>query len=294
MLAIIIPYYKRTYFEETLKSLAIQTNKRFKVYIGDDASPENPAALLAKYEGKFDFIYHRFEENLGAKSLTLQWDRCIALSSDEEWLMVLGDDDVLGENVVEAFYRNLLEIEQVGSNVIRFAVQKINEHSSSISDVYVNPKIEKAVDFLFRKTRSSLSEYAFKKEKVIEIGFKNFPLGWYSDVLGVLEFSGHNTIFSINEAQVYIRISVISISGKDDNFKLKSKAKFDFYYYLLNQKYAFFSNEERKELFFMINKCYINDKKEFVLFFKISKLHLKNFLFKDYLSFIRFIFLKVL
>jgi hypothetical protein len=26
--------------------LANQTDKRFKVYIGDDASPENPASLL--------------------------------------------------------------------------------------------------------------------------------------------------------------------------------------------------------------------------------------------------------
>ena len=46
MLAIIIPYYKIVFFEETLKSLSEQTDKRFKVYIGDDASPENPANLI--------------------------------------------------------------------------------------------------------------------------------------------------------------------------------------------------------------------------------------------------------
>lgn len=38
MLAIIIPYYKFTFFEATLQSLANQTDQRFKVYIGDDAS----------------------------------------------------------------------------------------------------------------------------------------------------------------------------------------------------------------------------------------------------------------
>ena len=73
MLAIIIPYYKHTFFEETLQSLVSQTNKSFKVYIGDDASPENPGILLEKYQGKFDFVYYRFEENLGEKSLTQQW-----------------------------------------------------------------------------------------------------------------------------------------------------------------------------------------------------------------------------
>jgi hypothetical protein len=35
MLAIVIPYYKRTFFEETLQSLANQTDKRFQVFIGD-------------------------------------------------------------------------------------------------------------------------------------------------------------------------------------------------------------------------------------------------------------------
>ncbi|OOV29296.1 hypothetical protein BXU11_05095 [Flavobacterium sp. LM5] len=96
MLAIIIPYYKLTFFEATLQSLAAQTCQDFKVYIGDDASPENPAMLLEKYKGKFDFVYHRFATNLGGTSLTKQWERCITLSGNEEWLMILGDDDVLG------------------------------------------------------------------------------------------------------------------------------------------------------------------------------------------------------
>jgi hypothetical protein len=40
MLAIVIPYYKIRFFEATLQSVAIQTDKRFKVYIGNDASDE--------------------------------------------------------------------------------------------------------------------------------------------------------------------------------------------------------------------------------------------------------------
>ena len=63
MLAIIIPYYKFTFFESTLQSLANQSDKRFKVYIGDDASSENPIDLLGRYQGKVDFKYHRFESS---------------------------------------------------------------------------------------------------------------------------------------------------------------------------------------------------------------------------------------
>jgi glycosyltransferase involved in cell wall biosynthesis len=294
MLAIIIPYFKLTFFEETLQSLANQTDKRFKVYIGDDASPENPEILLEKYKGKFDFVYHRFDDNLGSISLTQQWERCIALSGEEEWIMILGDDDVLGENVVKEFYTNLLEIEKEKINVVRFATQKIDAEGVLLSNVYVQPRIEKATDFLFRKTRSSLSEYVFKREKVIEIGFRNFPLAWFSDVLAVLEFSEFKNVYTVNEAMINVRISDKSISGQKDNFNLKFKAKFDFYYYLLTLKYDSFSKTERKELFFMINKCYLNKKNEFILFYKISKLYLNKFLLKEYFRFIQLIFLQSL
>lgn len=290
MLAIVIPYYKITFFEATLKSLASQTNKQFKVYIGNDASTEDPVALLEEYKGQFDFVYHKFEKNLGGTSLVKQWERCIALTKNEEWLMILGDDDVLGKNVVKSFQENLLETEKDDISVVRFSTCKINEFGNSISNVYKHPKIENAADFLFKKTRSSLSEYIFNKKQLKEVGFKDFPLAWFSDVLAVLEFSNFGNVYSINEAMVYIRISGISISGKLDNSKLKEKAKFYFYAYLLTHKSQSFSDFEKKELYFRINKCFLNNKKEILLFFKISKIYLNKFLIKEYFSFIKAIY----
>ena len=62
MLAIVIPYYKLSFFEETLKSLADQTDKRFKVYIGNDASSENPINIFNKYKPRINLKYKKFEE----------------------------------------------------------------------------------------------------------------------------------------------------------------------------------------------------------------------------------------
>jgi hypothetical protein len=286
MLAIVIPYYKLTFFEETLKSLADQTDKRFKVYIGDDASLENPLELLEKYKGKFQFKYKRFENNLGGISLVQQWERCIAMVDDEEWIQILGDDDVLGNNVVEEFYKNTPKSTNE-INVIRFLTQKIDEKGLPISIIYKHPEIEKATDFLFRKTRSSLSEYIFRKKQVIDIGFKDFPLAWFSDVLAVLEFSNFKDIFSINNSLVSIRISEFSISGNKTNLTLKSKATFEFYYYLLTIKKDSFTNVQRDDLLLKINKCYINDKRKIFLFLNISKIYISNFLFMGYFSFLK-------
>ena len=232
MIAIIIPYYKLTFFEATLQSLANQTDKRFKVYIGDDASPENPIELLEKYKGRFDFIYHRFETNLGGSSLTKQWDRCIALSANEEWIMILGDDDVLGANVVESFYSNLSEINKYNSSVVRFASQIINEEGDKLSFEYTHPKLEMGIDFINRKfsklTRSSLSENIFKLEIVKQVKFRCFPLAWHSDDLAIYQFSNNEAIFSINDAVVCVRSSQFSITGGNDNIKLKSRATQEF------------------------------------------------------------------
>lgn len=244
MLAIIIPYYKRTFFEETLESLANQTNKLFKVYIGDDASPENPKDLLEKFKGNFDFVYHRFVDNLGGKSLTQQWERCIALSGDEEWIMILGDDDVLDSTVVASWYVHFNTF--CGqTNVIRYATKVKDDSLGIVSYVYHHPIWENAADSYWKKykdwSRSSLSEYVFSRSVFLKYGFKNYPLAWHSDDAAWLDFSDYKPIYTINESVVYIRMSSINISGKTDNLNFKQKSFFLFLKYILFKKASLFN-----------------------------------------------------
>jgi glycosyltransferase involved in cell wall biosynthesis len=85
-LAIVVPYFKLTFFEATLESLANQTDKRFKVYIGDDASPENPSSLLEQYKESINFKYKRFYNSIGSISLVKQWEHCMTMVQEEEWM----------------------------------------------------------------------------------------------------------------------------------------------------------------------------------------------------------------
>lgn len=251
MLAIVIPYYKITFFEETLKSLASQTDKRFKVYIGDDASHETPSELINKYKNKFDFVYFRFDNNLGSISLTKQWSRCIDLCDDEQWIMLLGDDDKLDESVVSSFYK-FHNIFCDKSNLIRFATKLIFEERKEESKRYSQPTWESATDSFFRKydatSRSSLSEYIFNKEVYLKYGFYDFPLAWSSDDRAWLEFSDGKPIFSINESIVYIRISSINISGKKDNFQLKNLSEIIFFKYIISEKIKYYNNKQKLRL----------------------------------------------
>ncbi|MFV8368174.1 glycosyltransferase family A protein [Flavobacterium sp. LB2R40] len=250
-LAIVIPYYKLTFFNDTLKFLANQTDKRFKVYIGDDASLENPEVLINSYRDKFDFVYHRFEENLGSISLTKQWERCINLSENEEWLMILGDDDYLENTVVASWYENY-HLFYKKAEVIRFASKMIIEEINTVSEVYTHPIWEAATESFYRKfehlTRSSLSEYIFSRTSYIKYGFYNYPLAWNSDDRAWLDFSDNRPIFTINECVVFIRISTINISGRKDNISIKNISVIQFYKFMVLNKLQFYNKQQRERL----------------------------------------------
>lgn len=252
MLAIVIPYYKLTFFEETLKSLFNQTDKRFKVYIGDDASPENPLSLLEKYKDKFDFVYHRFEENFGDTSLVKQWERCIANLDNEKWIMILGDDDYLENNVVASWYKHYDSFYKK-SNVIRFASKSVNmKLNGVVSDSFTHPLWEKATDSYYRRfkgmTRSTLSEYVFSKEVFLKFGFYDFPLAWHSDDAAWLSFSDHKPIYTINESNLFIRHSSFCISGNEGNQNLKNIASEIFYATCIMKKIYLFTKVQRIDL----------------------------------------------
>jgi glycosyltransferase involved in cell wall biosynthesis len=289
MLSIVIPYYKLAYFEETLQSLSIQTNQKFNIYIGDDASPESPSEVLSKYKGKLNLNYKRFDQNIGATSLTKQWERCLLMTKNEDWVMILGDDDVLGENVVNEFYNSIEKITKNNCNVIRFATQKIDNDSKIISDVYLHPEVEKSTSFLTRLytewSRSSLSEYIFNKKSLLQKGIIDFPVAWHSDIVLVLEISDFKEVYSINNVLVYVRVSKDSISGSSSFIKQKAKADADFAQYLINNLKRF-SKEEQKIVVARIEKMALNNRKQFKFGLKVMLLHLRKLDFSKTFSFI--------
>jgi len=206
--------------------------------------------------------------------------------------MILGDDDVLGDNCIAEFYERIDTIKEI-ANVIRFASCNIDENGKEISKVLQNPIIESSLDFFFRDRRSSLSEYVFNKSKISLVGLKNFPLGWCTDILAVLEVSNFGNVFSISDAIVYVRISDKSISGNKANQKLKSQASFDFLYYLITKKKRFFNTSQKDKLTKEITGIYLNNKKNIYWFLKLSMFFCNNFLFYDYFNFIKSILLNV-
>jgi glycosyltransferase involved in cell wall biosynthesis len=253
MIAIVIPFYKVVFFDETLNSLANQIDKRFKVYIGDDASPDDCTYLINNYADKLDISYKRFDTNIGADNLSKHWERCIDLIDDDSinWILILGDDDILDQHVIQSFFNNIDNFND--TNIVRFSSQLINEISTPESVIYKHPIIENPNSLFFRKlqgnTRSSLSEYVFKKSAFLKYKFTNYPLAWHTDDKAWLDFSENKSIFSINSAVVKVRMSKYNISGDSNSFitNKKKSATIQFYHDVLNSYFNTFTYFQKIE-----------------------------------------------
>ncbi|SRX76504.1 glycosyltransferase family 2 protein [Aequorivita antarctica] len=291
MIAIVIPYYKKAFFRKTLSSLENQTDKRFTVYIGDDASPENPKDLITEFSGKFNLKYKRFKNNLGKISLTQQWERCIELSADEEWIMVLGDDDYFSSNLIASFYRHLNNFSGK-VNVLRFARQNIFSDKDITAEIQNNPEFETASDSYYRRITgraiSTLSEYAFTRKVYEKFGFYEYPLAWQSDNRAWLEFSDNKPIYSINDAVVTVICSSQSITGSNLYAIEKRKANLSFYKFLITEKLNNFNKIQSIRILHKFeNEIKHKEKITFWVYFFLLPYYLRNYTphaFEQYLK----------
>ncbi len=226
-LAIIIPYYKIDFFEETLQSVANQTNQNFSLYIGNDASPNDPLPLIQKYFDKTNYHYFDYKDNIGSKNLALQWERILE-NVQEDWLQILGDDDCISPDFVEEFYKILPSTEKHNISLIKCGQQWVDENNKvTESHVYNFDKVPASEIFIKKykdEIRSSLSENIYQTQIVKKHKFIKLPLAWGTDDLSLLGFAKNGYIQYIPKLLVNVRISTESISGSDQYEALKKSA----------------------------------------------------------------------
>lgn len=221
-LAIVIPAYKSSFLREVLDSVAAQTCRKFQLYIGDDASPENIGDIVREYSDELPIHYRRFEKNLGGTSLMKHWKRCVCLG-DEPWVWLFSDDDVMEPHCVEKFYEEL-RITEGRHDLYRFNTISINENGQILSENQPHPQNETGPDFLVSRLRggrtSTAQELIFSRAAwESEGGFPDFPLGWASDDAFIARLGARKPIRVIPGPRLKWRLSGRNISTVN-SFKL--------------------------------------------------------------------------
>ena len=223
-LAIIIPAFKATFFEEALKSLAQQTLNNFNVYIGDDCSHEDLKTIVKRFS-ELDIVYHRFQDNMGARNMVNQWRRCVELSQNEDWIWLFSDDDYVDKNCVENFYRRI-ERDQNQIDVYRFNTVVVNKDKELIWRSPLSPLWESsekmAYELLLGNRGNSISDHIFKRSIYVENGgfiFTEYAQG--ADWATSIKFSKRNGLGTIAESNFYWRYSGLNVSASNQADKQK-------------------------------------------------------------------------
>ncbi len=259
-LAIIIPYFKASFFEDTILSIANQKDKRFTLYIGNDASDVNPQLIIENILKDINYRYYYYDVNYGKNCLTSQWERILS-NIEEEWFQILGDDDLLSNDFVEVFYKELRNFKE-DVNLIRFRDIRINEYNTPLESQspYKKRGLYNIVDHLLNKfygnTFSSLSENVFRKTAFDKIGFVKYPLAWHSDDMLLLQICNAEKFYFISDSHVLVRLSSQSISGSDTNLEKKSLASYMFFndFLMISSKLSFF---QKIKLFKIIRRFHV-------------------------------------
>ncbi len=222
-LGIIIPAYKAQYLDKTLSSISKQSDKRFHLYIADDASTENLEEICAPYRSTINLTYIRFEQNLGAISLAGHWNRAVAISK-EPWLWLFCDDDIMDPGCVEAFLRVLND--GFLFQVYRFNTRLIDENGTILRNCPPHPTVESGIAFARNrfqgKRMSFVTEYIFSRKTFNNNGgFVEFPMAWCSDDASWISFSHPYGIRALTSAKVCWRQSEINISRSSSKYQIE-------------------------------------------------------------------------
>ena len=218
-LAVVIPAYRTQFLAETLRAWAAQTDRRFRVYVADDGSPEDVAAVVAPFRQSLDLVYSRFADNLGRTSLVAHWHRAMALGH-EPWVWIFSDDDLVSPDAVASFRRELAR--EPRTELYRFGCDWIDaegrlQPTQGTGDYPRSQSWTEHLSAVFRGRRGSyvlMQNIVFAREAWRrEGGFAEYPLGMWTDFSSWARMARHSEIRTMATGRVFCRLHGASISS---------------------------------------------------------------------------------
>jgi len=214
-LAVVIPAYKAEYFERSLDCLARQSNTAFTVYVGDDCSPSDLKSICDRFANRLSLRYTRFDKNIGAQHLVKQWERCMDLLGDEDWIWFFSDDDLATENCVETFFRRTAVTD---GDVYRFNTCTIDGNDREVGPTVPSPDFESseemALNLLLGRRGNSMPDHVFSREIYARHGgFVHTPFAQAADWAMSILYSKEKGMNMLQEGKISWRRAGSSISS---------------------------------------------------------------------------------
>lgn len=210
---IAIPAYKSTFLNEAIDSALNQDYQDIELIIVNDKSPNNLDEIINKYNDS-RIRYYINEENLGKKSICLNWNKCLEYATGE-YFVLLCDDDILFPN----FVSTLLELAKRYPYCNVFHGRKVNKHDDgTLEDSPEWPEFEDGNSFAnnnFAKKRlHTVTEFMLRTNYIKKQGgYLIYPAGFYSDTASILLWAQNGGIASSKLPLCMFRFSDEHISS---------------------------------------------------------------------------------
>jgi glycosyltransferase involved in cell wall biosynthesis len=179
--SITIPAYKRTFFQECIESILIQTYTNFELIIVDDASPEDLASIVKKFNDT-RIRYYRNEKNCGAINVVDNWNICLGYATGD-YVICMGDDDRLLPNCLEEYHNMIERFPKLG--VYQAWTQIIDENGKIYDMKSALPQHESTLSLIWHNWKGRgqyIGNILFDTKKLRENGgFFKLPLALSSD-----------------------------------------------------------------------------------------------------------------
>ncbi|MBP5515590.1 MAG: glycosyltransferase family 2 protein [Bacteroidales bacterium] len=213
LVSIAIPAYKSTYLAEAIESALGQTYQNIELIIVNDHSPHDLDSIVARYDDK-RIRYYKNKRNLGKRSIVLNWNRCLEYAKGE-YFVLLCDDDIMHP----AFVAELLKLADKYSdcNVFHARKQEKDERTGEMHETAMWPEYERHEDFVKGyfdgNRRFTISEFLYRAPLIKPIGYKVFPVGFFSDDASMIVFTKQGGIASSQKKLMTFRFSHEHISS---------------------------------------------------------------------------------
>ena len=220
LFSFILPAYKSTFFEQAIKSILSQTYSNFELIIVDDDSPHKLKEIVDKFNDK-RITYYKNKTNIGGQNLVKQWNHCIEYAKGD-YTILAADDDLYSPDFLSESLELINKYPDI--NVIRGRVQNIDDKDRIIKNEIQLSEFISFDEFLFAEkyTLRCIGNYVFKTQVLLQKGFVDFPLAWWSDLATVIQLINNN--LCITQKTVYsFRISNEQISANQSKDILYKK-----------------------------------------------------------------------
>lgn len=221
--SILIPSYKKKYFDDCLKSILYQTYQNYEVIIVDDASPEDLKSVADSFQD--DRIrYYRNERNCGALNVVDNWNICLGYATGD-YVICMGDDDKLLPNALEEYAKLIKKYPNV--DVFHGWTEVIDEHSDVINLLDTRPEWESVYSLMWQRwnvRQQFIGDFLFKTATLRKNGgFYKQPLAWGSDDITAYINAKENGVANTQVPVFQYRQTSITLSSIS-NGKIKLEA----------------------------------------------------------------------